>query len=327
MKKILFRVDFNQVIGRGHLSRCLTLAKEFKEQNCEVEFICGTHSDKVQDIPFSTHWIETQPSFQISRENYTSWLGQDLKEERAAIINFLESHTYDLMVIDHYGYDEELESSINIPKLIFDDMQGALHKCDFLLNQNIFSKSDYSHANYSDTKLLLGPTYSLIRDEFIQERNTKDIKEINNIFLYMGTCTKDLEIKIDDLVSRLSENYQVTYVSSKNFVANIAQEMSFADIGIGSGGVTTWERNCVGLPTLVFTTTDNQVLHSKNADKEGVIKLCGDTRNHSSESMFEIIDKELSNLNQFKDIKSKGLALVDGKGKSRIVKIILESLK
>ena len=39
---------------------------------------------------------------------------------------------------------------------------------------------------------------------------------------------------------------------------NVAKIMSECDLAIGGAGITTWERCCLGLPTIMFVLADNQ---------------------------------------------------------------------
>ena len=41
-------------------------------------------------------------------------------------------------------------------------------------------------------------------------------------------------------------------------VENMAELIALADLAIGAGGTTTWERCCLGLPTLALVLADNQ---------------------------------------------------------------------
>ena len=53
-------------------------------------------------------------------------------------------------------------------------------------------------------------------------------------------------------------------------VNNMAELMSSADIGIGASGTSTWERCCLGLPSLVMILADNQKEIAEELAKEDV---------------------------------------------------------
>ena len=42
-----------------------------------------------------------------------------------------------------------------------------------------------------------------------------------------------------------------------------------ADIAIGAGGTTSWERCCMGLPTIIVISASNQELASKSLQISG----------------------------------------------------------
>ena len=46
----IFRVDSSEVIGSGHVMRCLTLADELREQGAECEFICREHEGHMMSL-------------------------------------------------------------------------------------------------------------------------------------------------------------------------------------------------------------------------------------------------------------------------------------
>ena len=52
--------------------------------------------------------------------------------------------------------------------------------------------------------------------------------------------------------------------------------MSKADLSIGAGGSTNWERFCLGLPSIVITTEKNQVPVNMDLQDMGLIELVGD---------------------------------------------------
>ena len=95
--------------------------------------------------------------------------------------------------------------------------------------------------------------------------------------------------------------------------------MSDADIAIGSGGTTSWERCCMGLPTLTVTDADNQVMILDSLSQVGAIKHLGWFTDLKSES----IARELRRLNKTSSelisMSHAARAICDGQGVQRIM--------
>jgi spore coat polysaccharide biosynthesis predicted glycosyltransferase SpsG len=66
---------------------------------------------------------------------------------------------------------------------------------------------------------------------------------------------------------------------------SLAPLMLEADIGIGAGGATNWERFCLGLPSLVITLAKNQKLVNNDLSKLRLIELIGDVETIKIESI------------------------------------------
>ena len=47
-------------------------------------------------------------------------------------------------------------------------------------------------------------------------------------------------------------------------VSNMAKVMSASDLAIGAAGATSWERCCLGIPTVMVVLAENQKLISQN---------------------------------------------------------------
>ena len=59
-------------------------------------------------------------------------------------------------------------------------------------------------------------------------------------------------------------------------LSSLAGLITRADIAVCAGGVNTWERACLRLPSLVITVADNQKEFTEALHKEGYLKLSGD---------------------------------------------------
>ena len=56
-------------------------------------------------------------------------------------------------------------------------------------------------------------------------------------------------------------------------VGNLGEIMANSDISIGASGITTWERCCLGLPTIQLVTANNQFFLAETLSKHNIIKL------------------------------------------------------
>jgi spore coat polysaccharide biosynthesis predicted glycosyltransferase SpsG len=92
-----------------------------------------------------------------------------------------------------------------------------------------------------------------------------------------------------------------------------------ADLSIGAGGATSWERCCLGLPTLMYITADNQKNVAKNLNKSGAVKI---VRNLKSD-LTEIS----SNFNLWINMSNQATKVCDGMGGLRFLEILERSVK
>jgi UDP-2,4-diacetamido-2,4,6-trideoxy-beta-L-altropyranose hydrolase len=108
-------------------------------------------------------------------------------------------------------------------------------------------------------------------------------------------------------------------------VTDMAQVMCEADLCVGAGGTTSWERCALGLPTLGICLAENQREILKALEQEGTTIDLGWhadlTENEIAKHLIEILDNPAAR----KKMSKKGMDLVDGKGASRAAERILKS--
>lgn len=193
-------------------------------------------------------------------------------------------------MVDHYSLDEKWEKQIRPftkEVMVIDDLANRPHDCDLLLDQNYYLNmgSRYNGLVPSHAKLLLGPQHVLLREEFKEAR--KYIKPFNGkverLFIFFGGSdpTNETEkvlraikplvqkyrLKADVVVGNTNPKKEViealcteiTGVSYQGQINNMAELMARADLAIGAGGATTWERIYLQLPSIVITVADNQI--------------------------------------------------------------------
>ena len=182
LNKLFIRVDANSQIGLGHLMRCIALAQEWKMKKGEVIFLVHYDNIKIEERIL-------QEGFRLVSISNSCPEPNDLKET-IKILN-RETDTNSWVVLDGYHFDTSYQKMIKKNGnrlLVVDDNVHLKYYCaDIILNQNINAKK----VNYrctSDTKLLLGLNYLLLRDEFknYKQRERYYIEHPKNILVTMG---------------------------------------------------------------------------------------------------------------------------------------------
>ena len=101
----------------------------------------------------------------------------------------------------------------------------------------------------------------------------------------------------------------------------MAEIMSNADLAIGGGGSTTWERCCVGLPSIIVPIAQNQIEIAKDIHEFGAAICIEDSKNLVDDICNTINELELNN-KVLKKMSQLCLSLVDGLGVERVLKKI-----
>src|SRR5690606_7796134 len=102
---------------------------------------------------------------------------------------------------------------------------------------------------------------------------------------------------------------------------SLAPLMLCADLMIGAGGSTTWERMCLGLPAIVISIADNQVALNQALQQAGYIAYVGDMSNVDMNVIIVAIRKSLSDSEKLKEQSALGLGLVPGTGAAKLCEL------
>lgn len=100
--------------------------------------------------------------------------------------------------------------------------------------------------------------------------------------------------------------------------ADMAGLMAQNDVAIGAGGMTGLERAAIGLPALIVTLADNQLLNASALHASGAARLIGDVRAPGWTSAIRPVLDDLAVPDVRIAMARAGLNLVDGRGASRV---------
>ncbi|WP_294890302.1 UDP-2,4-diacetamido-2,4,6-trideoxy-beta-L-altropyranose hydrolase [Sulfurimonas sp. RIFCSPLOWO2_12_36_12] len=294
-KVILFRADSSSTIGTGHIMRDLVLAKQYPK--------VPEQSDKCPwgaKIIFAVQDLDGNINQKITEANYQLHILKNSGIDELS--SLIKEKNIDTIVIDHYGIDAEYEKKLKTkyPSLkifVLDDTYEK-HHCDILLNHNIYANAKrYKNLVPKSCELRCGSEYTLLRDEFIEEKSKKSSKKIesaDNIFLAMGGAdTQNLNPKILEVLSEF-DNIKVAVVTTtanrnlkelKNYVKNkkwiklhinseqVAKLMRKSDFAIITPSVTANEVYFMEKPFIAIKTAENQKYMYKFLKKKKFLVL------------------------------------------------------
>ncbi|MBT4989359.1 MAG: UDP-2,4-diacetamido-2,4,6-trideoxy-beta-L-altropyranose hydrolase [Rickettsiales bacterium] len=324
-KIIVFRVDSSCQIATGHVMRCLTLAKYLKKYQIEIVFICrdleGNVIERIEKEGFNLR-ILTKPNVKlsVSENEYDNWFEvtwyQDASETEEILSELKEDIT---LIIDHYSIDYKWHKSIRpfVKKIVvIDDLANRKHDCDIVIDQNLYHdfQNRYNDLVSDNCQKFLGNDYAILREQFYQI-SKRDRNNVRNILIFFGGIDPDnLTLKAINSVilaqQSLNVGFNVIVIGAKNnfqaevmqlctestfeyklFVDNMAEIMNWADLSIGAGGTTSWERCHLNLPAIVISFADNQIEICNALADYGMIKYLGNSKDITEEIiMHNLID-------------------------------------
>lgn len=309
--RVVIRVDSSYQIGSGHVMRCLTLADYLRQTGAEVHFICrdltGNLVSLLKDRAFDLSILPASGRQNIAQSpndgSYAHWLGADWKTDaeqtRSAVVQSRQRP--DWLVIDHYALDYRWEEALSAETeavFVIDDLANRRHNCSVLLDHNLSLQGEARYRNLvpADCRLLCGPAYALLRPEF--EVAASHLRQrdgtVRRILIFFGgvdaagmtlkaceavvTCGRE-DLQVDVVVGvantqredvhRKCDHHPILRYHDQ--VCNMAELMAAADLAIGAGGTTTWERAFLGLAALTIPVAENQMPSTEAMADAGAI--------------------------------------------------------
>jgi len=333
MPLAVIRADATQLSGGGHVMRCLSLANVLAENGWEVLF---------------SGLAQTPEFVPALAQSVFEW--RTLKNAHNA--DELAAHVFrgcDLLVVDHYDLDQTFEQSCRSFArriLVIDDLADRPHDCDFLLDQTFRrSAEDYKPLVPQHCQYLIGPDFALLRRQFSQaryealKRRGADIGLARVLISFGATDSHNLTertlLALDQtgfqghteviLGTQAPHSKKVRAMAARSpfgitvhsEVTDMAALMSQADFAIGAGGTTSWERCCLGLPSLIVIVADNQNLITRELEKVGAAASVGWHQSVTVSDIAGAVTALLSRPERLKTMSDKAATICDGLGAQR----------
>ena len=282
---------------------------------------------------------------------HSEWLGATQETDARQTVDIVSSIQLEWLIIDHYALDSYWEQKLrphcgNI--LVIDDLADRKHDCNVLLDQTFGrDKQEYQDLVPSDCEVLCGTTHALLRPEFSKWRpyslERRKGNALEHILVNLGGVDKDnLTSQILDALKQahLSESCKITVVMGstspwidavtkkakelpwstevKSGVSNMAELMANSDLAIGAAGSTSWERCCLGLPTIKLVIAENQMNIANNLESINAVKIV--LNNHDLVKTINECLRELIQIpEKLKSMSQSSADVLDGYGTYKVI--------
>lgn len=334
--RVLFRLDVSNQIGAGHLARCLVLAETLQKEGSEITFACQSLPGNDLDHLAKKWRLIVLPPCDADEA------GKREQEDFLALSTRLGDEHFDWLIVDHYSLGAHWQQQMRyfVSRIaVIDDLNDREHDCDLLLDQNLSALSGTRSRQLPiHCRSYLGPRYALLRPCFSESRQVLRDKVERVLVNFGSNDLSGMTLKAVRALRSFS-GLQVDVVAGKNnpdqaeilacsasqhqwrvhtYVEHIDALMRDADLAIGAGGVSMWERTALKLPSICIAVAANQCLGAEALARFGGHLYLGSADKIGERELADAVRMLVEQNALRSSLAERAFSLVDGMGGSRI---------
>lgn len=321
------RVDARRDIGSGHLVRSLALGQTLLNGGASVTVLgrvdSGPLRDKLHLLGLKLHPL---PKAINEEELDAEFTGKVLHEGR-----------YNVLILDRPGYAADWQRIAMTRKarlIVIDDRPTEFHQADVLISSAAWPSEGNPLAGFAPDEAitLAGPNFLPLPVEFANAQIWKKPVKRLKIGVFFGasdpggqllTCIEsakrlrqdifsfeaisgDLNPERDSIVEWASSlpNFRI-----RSFVGNMAEFWARCHIGIGSYGMSAWERCAVGLPSIASIQSQDQVHDAEFLSSRGAAVNIGPSNEITGNLLASSISALASDPDKLESMSAAALRL------------------
>lgn len=359
--KLAFRVDASAEIGTGHLRRCLSLAHALRMVGATPAFVFRDLGSPVADLVraegFESRPLPPPPASATQDEGdavpHAAWSPASNSVDAHQTVERLEAWRPDWIVIDHYSFDarwhRQAAAALACRIAVIDDLGDRALQANVLIDHNfsLDHARKYEGRLAAGTPMLVGPQHALLGPAYSEAPRHVVKDEVSSIGIFMGgadqagysrmalqACRETLGLDCDiEIVSTSAnpglERLRDAVAASPRTrltldLPDLAAFFARHDLHIGAGGGATWERCCIGAPTLALIAADNQRMVLKPLEGMGVL-LTVDSQPPNQAAVAAGTRSLLGDARARRAMSERARRLVDGRGAFRVAEHLIRS--
>ncbi|GAC1411973.1 MAG: UDP-2,4-diacetamido-2,4,6-trideoxy-beta-L-altropyranose hydrolase [Actinomycetota bacterium] len=334
--RVLLRADGGAGIGLGHLNRCLSLATALRRLGANPFFAVHGDNNAVRlagDAGFPARPLGDPGS---SAEAEAIATGFDCTV--IVVDSYLTDGTY-LATLREAGY----------LVIALDDLNAHEFDCDMVVSQGPHAPSAGYRSSTGDTKFLLGPSYTILRQEFWESPLPVVKERVGNILITSGGADPngclpswislvdsiDASFSITAIVGPFFTNRDAVHEagSSTEHVTRIVDSpavirpmIASADVALIAGGQTTFEVTALGIPAVAVEIASNQHPQLQGFAAENAMLVAGKADDEATAaSIVSMVGLLVRNVEERRRLSSAGKNLVNRKGALVVAEEILRA--
>lgn len=339
-RRVVLRADASATVGTGHLVRSRTLAEALMSRGWRATIVTrhlpADLSDGLAAAGIELVELPDGSSAASEPDEIADRIGTDVA----------------LVVGDDYGLRAEWFDGLHrrLPSarlMAVDDLADRPLPVDLVLNQNLgASVAGYDGLVPALARVLTGPSYALLRPEFAALRargRVRDGRVERILVFFSGADEPDLTTRavvglreigrpVDVVVGAAYPHLTalraiVARQPEKALHVNtdaMAALMDSADLAVGAASSASWERCALGLPAVLATLADNQVVADRLLVEAGAAQSLGWHTAITSAGVEIAVRALCADPARVAAMSVAAAAVTDGRGTERVVAEIEE---
>lgn len=345
---IVIRADASAALGLGHLKRCLSLAQALRAQGAAVtlawrriDLDCAPMIEQVGVV-----------SCCIGRGPVTSELF-DARDLLAALPQAA------LVIVDHYALGDRwhrvVRAATRARLAAIDDLADRPLAVDVAIDPNFSADPAAKFAGRlpAHARLLAGPQHALLAPSYADAPRCQvrgpAREPVRSIGIFMGgtdaaglsavalnaleqigfpgtieIATTQGNPHLASLRARAAARSRLAITLDQR---DLADFFARHDLQIGAGGGATWERCCIGAPTLAVIAADNQRPVLLPLQDMGVLRVLSEPGEEppTADAIAAAVRELIENPALRRSLAERATALVDGRGAQRVAAVLLSA--
>lgn len=350
--RVAVRTDATVEIGIGHVKRCLALAQALRAMGAELLFVMRpgdvdaaamVAAEGFDSCALSVPAGDFAPA--ADDLSHAGWARVAWDADATETVAALSAWPPDWLIVDHYAFDarwqDAVRAGLGCRLAAVDDLADRPHSVDLLIDHGYAAdhRAKYGAFAARVPRLLGGPHYALLGAVYADADRNPAAAPVRSVGVFMGgvdafdfsaTTIRALRDALgfdgDIEVASTSANPHLAPLRTLAAAQRVEllldrPELSgfFArhELHVGAGGGATWERCCIGAPTLAIVTAANQRAVLKPLAELGVVEAFEPAADAAA-TLAVAIAHLIADDDRRQRLAASARRLVDGRGAARV---------